>query len=54
LPRVGYKKAAEVASLMQEKQLDIKQAVEKLKLITNNELEKLLQPSALMSMSTDE
>jgi len=54
LPRIGYKKAAKAAAYMQEKQVDIKIAVQELDLLGQDELDKLLSPAALMSMTNDE
>ena len=50
VPYIGYHKAAELASLMKEKKIDIINANIELKLLPSDKLKKLLQPSNLLKL----
>lgn len=52
IPRTGYAKAAEVASLMSEKQISIKEAVLQLNLLTGEEFETLISPESVTRLGS--
>ena len=49
-PHIGYHKAAEIASLMKEKKIDILEANKILKLIDESKLKEILQPGNLLKL----
>jgi len=49
-PYIGYHKAAEVASLMKEKKIDIFEANRILKVIEDEKLKSILQPGNLLKL----
>jgi aspartate ammonia-lyase len=50
IPAIGYLKASEIALLMKEKNLDIIEANDELKMVAKNKLKNLLQPSNLLKL----
>jgi aspartate ammonia-lyase len=52
IPRTGYTKAAEVASLMREKQISVKEAVLQLNLLTGEEFEMLISPESVTRLGS--
>jgi aspartate ammonia-lyase len=49
-PHIGYHKAADVASLMKEKKIDIFEANRILKVIDDEKLKSILQPGNLLKL----
>ena len=49
-PHIGYHKAAEIASLMKEKKIDIFEANSILKLIDEPKLKSILEPGNLLKL----